>query len=118
MRAASACSISMSRRLPGFMAGAAASTPSTVPNSWISWDAVLGPMPGTPGTLSTLSPISACTSTTSEGGTPNFSITSAAPIGFCLIGSCICTRSSISCIRSLSELTMVVRNPARVASQA
>ena len=118
MRAASAWASSMSRRLDGFMACAAASTPSTSPNSWTSWDAVLGPMPGTPGTLSTLSPMSACTSTTFSGGTPNFSITSAGPMGFCLIGSCITTRSPTSCIRSLSDDTMVTRPPAATAARA
>ena len=75
-------------------------------------------MPGTPGMLSTLSPIRAWTSPTRAGGTPNFSITSAAPIGFCLIGSCIPTPSSMSCIRSLSEETMVVRQPWADAARA
>ena len=53
MRALSACSISMSRRFDGFIAGAAASTVSRSPNSLISCAAPFGPMPGTPGTLST-----------------------------------------------------------------
>ena len=48
----------------------------------ISSAAVLTPMPGTPGTLSTLSPHSAWTSMTLSGPTPNFSRTSASPIGF------------------------------------
>ncbi len=75
--------------------------------------AVLTPMPGTPGTLSTLSPHSAWTSTTLSGPTPNFSRTSAAPIGFCLIGSSMPTLSSTSCIRSLSEETMVTTRARR-----
>ena len=112
MRAASAWAIRLSRRLEGFMPGAASSTASRLPYWFISSAAPLGPMPGTPGTLSTLSPIRDCTSITSSGGTPNFSITSAGPIGFCLIGSSIVTPGRTSCIRSLSELTMVTVAPA------
>ena len=108
----------MSRFFDGFIAGAAASTASRSPNSPISWAAVFGPMPGTPGTLSTASPISACTSTSLSGGTPNFSITSAGPIGFCFIGSSIATPGRMSCIRSLSEETMVVRQPTASAASA
>ena len=67
MRAFSACSISMSRRLDGFIAGAAASTVSRSPNSSISCAALFGPMPGTPGTLSIESPISAWTSISLSG---------------------------------------------------
>ena len=48
----SACSIRLSRRLDGFIAGAAASTLSRSPNSLMSCAAPFGPMPGTPGTLS------------------------------------------------------------------
>ncbi len=102
----------------GFIDGIAAITPSTSPYSWINCEAFFGPTPGTPGTLSTLSPISACTSTTLAGGTPNLAITSSAPIGFCLIGSSMPTRSSISCIRSLSDEMMVVRNPDALAAVA
>ena len=69
------------------------------------------PMPGTPGTLSVASPARACTSTTLSGVTPNFSKTSGSRIGFCLIGSSMITLLRISCIRSLSELTIVVRPP-------
>ena len=84
----------------------------------MSWDAVLGPMPGTPGTLSTLSPISACTSTTLLGGTPNFSITSAGPTLRIFIGSIMSTPGRMSCIRSLSDDTMVQVPPASTASRA
>ena len=118
IRALSACSISRSRRRDGFMPAAAASTPSTSPNSLISRAAVFWPMPGIPGTLSTLSPISACTSTRRSGVTPNFSITSAGPIGFCLIGSSMSTPGRISCIRSLSEETMLVRPPILLTARA
>ena len=75
-------------------------------------------MPGTPGTLSELSPISASASQTSSGPTPNFSITSARPIGFCFIGSHIVTPSPTSCIRSLSEETIVTGSPAARACLA
>ena len=68
--------------------------------------AVLTPMPGTPGTLSVGSPASACTSITLSGPTPNFSNTSAAPIGRDFMGSYMLTPSPTSCIRSLSEETM------------
>ena len=108
----------MSRRLPAFIEGIAAITPSVSPCSVISWAAFFGPTPGTPGTLSTLSPIRAWTSATLFGATPNFAITSSRPIGFCLIGSSMPTLSSISCIRSLSDEMIVVRYPARVASVA
>ena len=110
-RAASACSISRSRRFDGFIAGAAASTPSRSPNSFSSCAAVFGPIPGTPGTLSTESPISACASISLSGVTPNFSITSGGPIGFCLIGSSISTPGRSNCIRSLSDDTMVTVPP-------
>ena len=75
-------------------------------------------MPGTPGTLSTLSPISAWASISFSGGMPNFSTTSAAPIGFCLIGSSIPTPGRISCIRSLSDETMVAVPPMPTTSLA
>ncbi len=114
-RAASACSISASRRFDGFMAGAAASTVSRSPNSARSCAAVFGPMPGTPGTLSTELPISACTSISLSGVTPNFSITSPGPIGFCLIGSSISTPGRSSCIISLSEDT-ITATPSRAVT--
>ena len=117
-RANSACSINRSRRLLGFIPGAAANIPSRSPNSWISCAAVLGPMPGTPGTLSTLSPISACASISFSGPTPNFSITSASPIGFCFIGSSISMPGRSNCIRSLSEETIVARPPCATTAQA
>ena len=121
-RALAACSIRLSRIFDGFMSGAAASTASTSPKSWISLDAVLGPMPGTPGTLSTLSPISASTSPTFSGGTPNFSITCSRPMRRSFIVSSMsrppwpAPGSSISCIRSLSELTIVTCQPALSAA--
>ena len=108
----------MSRRFDGFIDGAAASTASTSPNSLISCAAPLGPIPGTPGTLSVESPISACTSTILSGVTPNFSITSAGPIGFCLIGSSISTPGRINCIRSLSDDTIVTWPPTLVVASA
>ncbi len=70
------------------------------------------PMPGTPGTLSTLSPASDCTSTTLSGGTPNFSATSGMPRRLSFIVSSSTTLSSTSCIRSLSDDTMVTSAPA------
>ena len=76
------------------------------------------PMPGTPGTLSVESPASACTSTTFSGGTPNFSITSAVPMRRSFIVSYIVTQSLTSCIRSLSDDTMVVVAPRSQASRA
>ncbi len=76
------------------------------------------PMPGTPGTLSTESPASACTSTTFSGGTPNFSITSAMPMRRSFMVSYIMMRSLTSCIRSLSEETMVAVAPRWSASRA
>ena len=73
----------------------------------MSCAAVLTPMPGTPGTLSVESPISACTSITFSGPTPNFSITSARPMRLSFIVSYMVTQSFTSCIRSLSDDTMV-----------
>ena len=75
-------------------------------------------MPGTPGTLSVESPISACTSITFSGGTPNFSITSAPPIRLSFMVSYMITQSFTSCIRSLSDDTMVPVAPASQASRA
>ena len=76
------------------------------------------PMPGTPGTLSVESPASACTSTTFSGGTPNFSITSGMPIRRSFMVSYMTTLSVTSCIRSLSEETMVVVAPRSLPSRA
>ncbi len=100
------------------MAGAAASTASSVPYSPMSWAAPFGPMPGTPGTLSTGSPINACTSITLSGVTPNLASTSAGPMGVFFIGSSMETCGPSSCIRSLSEETMIVSAPAAVAARA
>ena len=72
-------------------------------------------MPGTPGTLSVESPISDCTSITLSGGTPNFSITSAMPIFLSFIVSYMTTQSFTSCIRSLSDDTMVALAPSSQA---
>ena len=72
-------------------------------------------MPGTPGTLSVESPISACASITFSGGTPNFSITSGMPIFLSFIVSYMITQSLTSCMRSLSDDTMVVVAPASQA---
>ena len=104
--------------MDGFIVGAAASTASSVPNSLTRAAAPLGPIPGTPGTLSVESPISACTSIIFSGATPNFSITSARPMGFFFIGSSIATPGRMSCIRSLSEDTMVAVPPIPVTAVA
>ena len=72
-------------------------------------------MPGTPGTLSVESPIRACTSIIFCGGTPNFSITSGMPILRSFMVSYMTTQSVTSCIRSLSEATMVALAPASQA---
>ena len=80
--------------------------------------AVFMPIPGAPGTLSTLSPASDCTSTTRSGPTPNFSNTASTPIVLFFIVSSITTRSDTSCIRSLSDDTMVTRAPLASACRA
>ncbi len=84
----------------------------------MSWAAVFTPMPGAPGTLSVESPASACTSTTLSGVTPNFSITASAPSLIFLIGSISSTPGRTSCIRSLSDDTMVQVPPASTAMRA
>ena len=83
----------------------------------MSCAAVFTPMPGTPGTLSVESPIRDCTSITFSGGTPNFSTTSGIPILRSFIVSYMRTQSFTSCIRSLSEDTMVALAPASQASR-
>ncbi len=118
IRAFSAFSSSASRRLGCLISPARASSVSRSPYSLMSWAAVLMPMPGTPGTLSVASPASAWTSTTLSGVTPNFSKTSGSRIGFCLIGSSMITPARMSCIKSLSELTMVVRPPSSSIARA
>ena len=75
-------------------------------------------MPGTPGTLSLESPISACTSMTFSGGTPNFSITSAGPMRRSFMVSYMVTPLPTSCMRSLSDDTIVVVALASQASRA
>ncbi len=84
----------------------------------MSWAAVLMPMPGAPGTLSTLSPASAWMSMTRSGPTPNFSRTWSGPMVTFFIGSSMSTPLPTSCIRSLSELTMVTVAPVSRAWQA
>jgi len=68
--------------------------------------------------LSTLSPIKASTSPTCSGGTPNFSITSSRPMRRSFIVSSMSRPGSISCIRSLSEETMVTCQPSAKAALA
>ena len=84
----------------------------------MSCAAVFTPMPGTPGTLSVESPISAWTSITLSGPTPNFSTTSAGPMRLSFIVSYMVTQSFTSCIRSLSDDTMVAVALASQASRA
>ena len=117
MRAWSANSISFSRRFGCLISPARASSVSRSPYSLISSAAVLTPMPGTPGTLSTQSPASDCTSTTLSGGTPNFSITSSRPMRLFFMVSSIDDAGPTSCIRSLSDETMVTSPPASTASR-
>ena len=118
MRAFSAFSIKASRRFGCLISPARFSSVSRSPYSTISCAAVLMPMPGTPGTLSVESPASACTSTTFSGGTPNFSITSGIPMRRSFMVSNIVTLSVTSCIKSLSEETIVVVAPRSPASFA
>ena len=72
-------------------------------------------MPGTPGTLSVELPISDCTSITLSGGTPNFSITSANADLLVLHGVVHDDAVVTSCIRSLSDDTMVALAPSSQA---
>ena len=117
IRALSAFSMIDSRRLFCLISAARARTVSRSPYSSRSCAAVLGPIPGTPGTLSTESPVSACRSIIFSGGTPHFSTTSGMPICRSFIGSYMATRSPTSCIRSLSEDTIVASPPASRASR-
>jgi hypothetical protein len=55
---------------------------------------------------------------TFSGGTPNFSITSGMPIRLSFIVSYMITQSFTSCMRSLSDETMVAVAPASQASRA
>ncbi len=84
----------------------------------MSCAAVLTPMPGAPGTLSVESPASAWTSTTLSGLTPNFSITASGPSFTFLIGSISSTPGRMSCIRSLSDDTIVQVPPFSTARRA
>ena len=118
-RALSANSISDSRHLSCFTSPARASSVSRSPNSPISFAAVLTPMPRMPGTLSMGSPIRACTSTTFSGGTPKRSMTSAVPMRLFFMVSNISTLPSrTSCIKSLSDDTIVTLAPASRAARA
>ena len=85
-----------------------ASSASSDPNSVISLAAVLIPIPRTPGTLSTGSPMSANMSTTWSGRTPFESKSSSTPSVLSDCGSKRCVRSSTSCPRSLSRLTILI----------
>ena len=117
-RAWSAKVMRLSRRLSCLISDARSSSVSRSPNSLMSRAAVFTPIPGTPGTLSEESPISACTSTTLDGGTPKRSITSASPIALFFIVSYMRMPGWTSCIRSLSEETMVTSAPASTACSA
>ena len=118
IRAWSACSIRLCRRFGCLISPARRSTPSRSPYSLINNAAVLTPIPGTPGTLSVASPHRAWTSITRSGPTPNFSCTWSGPISRCFMGSRMPTPPPISCIKSLSELTMVTSMPASRARRA
>ena len=111
-------SVSRSRRLGCLISPARASSVSRSPYSLISSAAVLTPMPGTPGTLSVESPASACTSMTLSGGTPNFSRTSSGPMVRFFMVSSMTRPGRTSCIRSLSEETIVTSPPAASACLA
>ena len=110
-RASSACSMRFSRRLGCLISSARASSESRSPYSVMSWAAVLTPMPATPGTLSDESPARAWTSMTLSGATPNFSLTSSTPMTRFFMASNMLMPSPTSCIRSLSEDTMVTSAP-------
>jgi hypothetical protein len=114
-RISSAFCSSDSRRLGCLISPVRSSNASRVPYSLISCAAVFTPMPGAPGTLSVESPASACTSMTLSGVTPNFSNTASGPSLIFLIGSIISTPGRISCIKSLSDETMVQVPPASSA---
>ena len=69
------------------------------------------PIPGTPGTLSIESPANDWTSMTRSGLTPNFSNTSLSLIVLFFIVSNMQAPFLTSCIRSLSDETIVTRIP-------
>ena len=106
-RAWSANSIKLSRLLFCLILEAFSNRLSKLSYSLISNDAVLIPIPGTPGILSTESPANDWTSMTLFGSTPNFSITSFFLIKRFFIVSSIDTSSFTSCIKSLSDETIV-----------
>ena len=118
MRASSAPSMRDWRRLGCLISSARARMSSSPPYSPTSCAAVLTPIPGTPGTLSVESPASACTSMTRSGPTPNFSITCSRPMRTFFMASNMVIRSSTSCMRSLSDETMVTSAPASAAWRA
>ena len=88
---------------------------STGPSSRTSVAAVFSPMPATPGMLSIGSPMRPRTSGTRAGSTPKRSRTSAGPQRRSRMVSSQVVRSSTSCIRSLSPVTITVSRPARLA---
>ncbi len=107
-----------SRRLFCLISEARARSVSRSPNSSSNCAAVFGPMPGMPGTLSVLSPVSDCRSIIFSGGTPHFSITSGIEICLSFMLSYIDTLGVTSCMRSLSDETMVTSPPASAAMRA
>ena len=68
-------------------------------------------MPGTPGTLSLLSPARDWTSITFDASTPNLLKISSSEINLFFIGSKIRTPFLCSCIKSLSDETIVTFAP-------
>ncbi|MCY1234572.1 hypothetical protein D9M72_471570 [compost metagenome] len=117
-RARSALAMMFSRRLACLISPARASSVSRSPYSSSSWAAVFGPMPGMPGTLSVESPVIAWRSIIFSGGTPHFSMTSGIEICLSFMLSYIDTFDVTSCIRSLSDETMVTPAPAASARRA
>ena len=103
----SALSINVSLRFGCLISDARSKRLSRSPYSFIKSAAVFIPIPGAPGTLSTLSPASDCTSMTRFGPTPNFSTTCSEPILLFFMASYISTPLPTSCIKSLSEETIV-----------
>ena len=91
---------------------------STGPSSRTSVAAVFSPMPETPGMLSIGSPMRPRTSGTRAGSTPKRSRTSAGPQRRSRMVSSQVVRSSTSCIRSLSPVTITVSRPAPLAWRA
>ena len=118
IRACSAKFSKFSRRFGCLISSALANRLSRLSYVLINSAAVLMPIPGTPGTLSVLSPASDCTSITRLGITPNFSTTSSAPMRRFFIGSSMVTSPRTSCIKSLSEDTIIVARSLASATAA